>query len=116
MHLPDITEVDPVDATDMAILAEIQDVLKRHNALGRFGVNLLHQHFDMADDEIMVEYTDVASRTQMIRVEKIGHPLGEHESVIYTRWAFSESTGLIVTTACCSYYRGNHRGCPRISN
>jgi hypothetical protein len=56
VHLPDVTEVDPVDATDMAILAEIQDVLKRHNALGRFGVNLLHQHFDMADDEIMVEY------------------------------------------------------------
>jgi hypothetical protein len=87
MLFPDITEVKPADAADMGVLAEIQDVLKRHNALGRFGVNLLHQHFDMAKDEIMVEYTDVEARTQTLRVEKRGQPLGEHESIIYTSTA-----------------------------
>ena len=61
----------------------------------------------MAEDEIMVEYTDVEARKQMLRVEKKGQPLGEHESIIYTRWAFDES-GLIVTTACCTYKKGGH--------
>lgn len=115
MQLPDITEVDPVNEVDMIILAEIQDVLKRHDALGRFGVNLLHQHFEMAEDEIMVEYTDVENRTQNIRVEKIGHHLMEHEGFISTQWAFNETSGLIVTTACCSYYLA-HRRCRRTPN
>lgn len=42
---------------------ELRDVLKKHNALDRFGITLLHKHFDVADDEIMLETTDVGNRT-----------------------------------------------------
>lgn len=112
MQLPDIAKVEPLDATDITILTEIQDVLRRHNALTRFGVNLLHKHFDMADDEIMVEYTDEAARTQTIRVEKKSKSLADNEGIIYTQWAFDEASGLVVTTACCSFYK-SHRGCIR---
>lgn len=65
--LPDIDDVEVRSEADDACFAEIRDVLKRHSALGRFGVTLLHQHFDIADDELLVEQVDVDTRTLTIR-------------------------------------------------
>lgn len=61
-RLPDIMEVRPVGSEDDAIFDEIRAVLERHNALGRFGVTLLHQHFDIGDDEVLVEQIDALNR------------------------------------------------------
>lgn len=60
--LPDIDQVEPVSAADDAIFAEIRTVLERHGALSRFGVTLLHQHFDISDDEALVESVDKVNR------------------------------------------------------
>jgi hypothetical protein len=62
--LPDITDVSPMSMDDHAVLDAVRDVLVQHGALGRFGVHLLHKHFDMAEDEVLVEYTDVNARTE----------------------------------------------------
>jgi hypothetical protein len=68
--LPDIDDVAPVGEGDEACLADIKEVLRRHNKLDRFGVMLLHQHFDMDGDEILVEDVDVEKRTMLIRPVK----------------------------------------------
>ena len=52
--IPDIAETKPLSASERECLREIRDVLVRHGCLGLFGVNLIHKHFDIADDEVMV--------------------------------------------------------------
>jgi len=64
--LPDIDEVGARSEADDACFAELRAVLERHDALGRFGITLLHQHFDIGDDELLVEEVDVESRTLTI--------------------------------------------------
>lgn len=65
--LPDIADVRPVDETDRACLEEVRAVLERHGALERFGVNLLHDHFPMDGDEVLLEVCDPEQRTLTIR-------------------------------------------------
>jgi hypothetical protein len=48
-RLVDIDDVRPVDATDQVVFDEVRKVLARHGALQRFGLTLLHQHFDVGD-------------------------------------------------------------------
>ena len=61
--LRDITEVIPLSEKDDELIQELVAVLRKHNALDRFGLTLLHQHFDIGDDEVMVESTDIEART-----------------------------------------------------
>jgi hypothetical protein len=65
--LPDITAVAPLSAQDASCIAEIVEVLKKHDRLTRFGVTLLHQHFNVADDEVLMETCDPESRTLTIQ-------------------------------------------------
>lgn len=60
--MQDIDEIEPIGAHDTDCLAELRDVLKKHDKLERFGVTLLHTHFEIGDDEIMLETLDVANR------------------------------------------------------
>ena len=66
-NLRHIDDVRPIDATDAVCLDEIRGVLERHGYLDRFGVALLHSHFQLADDEILLETTDVKSREHWVR-------------------------------------------------
>ena len=70
LTLDDINDVRPIDGSDAACLMEIRDVLDRHGMLDRFGVSLLHSHFDVADDEMMLETTNVANREHWVRPVK----------------------------------------------
>jgi hypothetical protein len=60
--LPDINDVAPLGQQDRACIEEVRDVLRRHDALQRFGLTLLHRHFELADDEVLVESVDVKKR------------------------------------------------------
>lgn len=61
-ELSDIDEIEPLNENDADCLAEIREVLKKHGKRDRFGVALLHAHFPMTDDEILVETTDRDAR------------------------------------------------------
>lgn len=61
--IPDISETKPLSANERDCLREIRDVLVRHDCLGLFGVSLIHKHFDIGDDEVMLETIDVEGRT-----------------------------------------------------
>ena len=62
-----IDNVRPIDAEDLPCLNEIFEILKKHNCIDRFGVALLHKHFDLQEDEVLLETTDVDGREQWIR-------------------------------------------------
>jgi len=47
----DISAVQSLQADDLACFRELRDVLLRYGALERFGISLIHRHFDIADDE-----------------------------------------------------------------
>ncbi len=83
--LPDIKDLKPFSEKDMACLDEIREILHKHDAIGRFGVNLLHSHFDISDDEALVEDTDVENRRQTISVIKKKEIPA---TAIYTNWRF----------------------------
>lgn len=68
--LKDIDEVRKIDDTDAPCLEEIRAVLEKHNCLDRFGISLLHSHFQVADDEILLETTDPAKREHWVRPVK----------------------------------------------
>lgn len=68
--LPNIDDVLPLDATDERCMAEIRRVLEAHGKLQRFGLTLLHEHFSVARDEMLLEHCDVDNRTLTIRPVK----------------------------------------------
>jgi hypothetical protein len=71
-RLPDIHLAEPRTTADDACIAEVKAVLKRHRLDGKYGLTLMHKHFDLGPDEIMVEHTDLATRTLTSRPEKLG--------------------------------------------
>jgi len=68
--LKHIADVEPIGDGDEACLEEIRLVLQKHNCLDRFGVSLLHSHFELDDDELMLETTDLNKREHWIRPVK----------------------------------------------
>src|SRR5947208_2861210 len=68
--LVDVDEVVRYNEGDRELFNELQEILKKHGALRRFSVTLLHKHFDVANDEILLETTDREARTQVIRPVK----------------------------------------------
>lgn len=65
-----IADLRPIDDSDGACLEEIRGVLLKHGQAERFGLTLLHSHFDVADDEILLETTDLDKREHYVRPVK----------------------------------------------
>lgn len=96
-RLPDIHEVEPLGPDDQACIDEIREVLERHGALQRFGVTLLHQHFDVADHEVLVEKIDVERRiltSSPEAVEGVG-------SGIETSWRLDHPSRMQICETLC---------------
>lgn len=68
--LKDIDDVTPLNSSDAECLAEIREILKKHNVLNRFGIALLHSHFHVAPDEVLLETSDEEARTLILSVVK----------------------------------------------
>ena len=65
-----IDDVRPIDDSDAACLEEIRLVLAKYGNLSRLGIALLHSHFRLADDEMMLETTNVGQREHWVRPVK----------------------------------------------
>ena len=104
---PHIDDVQALNEEDLACLEEIAAVLQKHDRLDRFGLSLLHKHFDLAEDEVLVEYTDEEARTQTIRVEK--RPAQNNSCIQQTAWRFKKGSAR-PTLGCyqtCVYRNGS---------
>lgn len=105
-NMKHVTEVDPVNAADRATLEAIKKVLVDHGAVERFGIHLIHKHFDLADDEIVMEYTDEEARTQHTKVEKYADAFS-HGRPLETQWRFNRETASMGCVGFCHYNNGH---------
>jgi hypothetical protein len=98
-NLKDIDDVVPINEDDTACLAAVRQVLKNFGKLERFGVALLHSHFPLAPDEIMLETSDEKTRTLTLQ------PVKESEAgdnKVGTIWMLRD--GDDVTMTWCRQY------------
>jgi hypothetical protein len=91
-------------ADDDACIAEIKAVLKRHSLDKKYGLTLLHKHFDLEPGEIMVEHTDVRTRTLTSRPEKAGSI--PEENLIEVTWSLDSDTLMAGCMWKCFYTSG----------
>lgn len=113
-NLKDIHEVEPINDGDLDCLAEIRKVLKMHGKQERFGVALLHKHFDMEADEILVDETDVEGRVLTIKPVK----QTEAGKTIETIWQLvdgEERAMLGCRQYCGTDVQGNHNSFHRMT-
>lgn len=98
-QLKDIEDVEPLGDADTACLLDILSVLSKHGMAERFGVALLHSHFEMSEDEVLMEETDKESRTLISRAVKQSEAGG---SGVPTVWMLREGDAT-VSIRCRSY-------------
>lgn len=96
--LIDIDKTEPFNPDqDQALFGEIKSVLAKHGALHRFGVTLLHKHFDVFEGERLIESCDAATRT--LTIQPVNKPLGPDETYVGTNWRFD--TGSLLVNQLC---------------
>jgi hypothetical protein len=88
--------------SEAQLFGEIRELLKKHGVEKKYGLALLHKHFDLADDEVLMEYTDLESRTLITKPT----PRSKASAVnaVETVWSLESGD---MTTACaafCYYY------------
>ncbi len=105
---PDVDDVEPVGDADMACFAEVRDVLKRHGKLERFGLALLHKHFDLLEGEILLEETDVSTRQQFLRPIQLRDVV--RDGSIDTLFALVDIQGELKCYKTCNVTSGSHTG------
>ena len=106
-RLPHISEVLPISEGDEACLQELKDVLRKHGCLSRFGVLLLHEHFPISDDEVLVESCDPATRTLVSRPKKSQELSGV--DAIETSWRLDTEETLAYCKSKCVGKGADHK-------
>jgi hypothetical protein len=90
--LPRVDDARPLGDDDRELVAELRAVLDRYGALDRFGITLLHSHFDLEDNEILVETVDPESRVLTIQPVPEEKAAGEGE-LVPTSWRLDAPDG-----------------------
>jgi len=85
-ELPDINDVPPISPEDEACLEEIKAILEKHNRTSKFGIALLHNHFMLEDDEVLMEYCD--SEKRLLISKPVKHSSLLDKQAIETLWRF----------------------------
>lgn len=106
--LLDIDAVAPIGSEDHQVLKELRAVILKHKYENRFGVALLHKHFELDAGEVLMEKTDVERRTSTLTPQ----PADAHAdaNVIETLWRFGQGEspdGVTVCVSRCDYNRGH---------
>ncbi|EAY27688.1 hypothetical protein [Microscilla marina] len=89
---------------DQACFDEIQQVLKKHQALDRFGVTLLDNDA-LPDNTIRLETNSMAERTLISRIVNKNH--SKNKSV-ETNWTLNNSKVLAACDKSCEAPKGKH--------
>lgn len=103
--LKDIDDVEPINEKDHYVLTELREVLLKHGYTNRLGICLLHKHFDISQNEIVVEKTDVDARVSVLSVEKNNN----EQNSIETMWKFSDNIEAGQKCVLRCNYNSGHR-------
>jgi hypothetical protein len=93
-----------LDETDQSCLSAIREVLSKFGKLDRFGVMLLHKHFDISDHECLLEEVDLNQRTLTIRPV----PKEDLGPTVQTQWSLAHNSPLQWCKLHCYYTGGTH--------
>jgi hypothetical protein len=109
-QLQDLRDVDPLGPADLACMAELREVLVRHGRIERFALHLVHRHFEIGADEVVIEYSDPHLREQVLRVAR--RDGADVRTAIPTTWMLADERPLV--TCVCAYrdeqgHLGRHR-------
>ena len=104
--LPDIDAVTPLGMDDHACLAEIREVLARHGRLDRFGITLLHSHFPIGDNEVLVEHCDDQARSLTMTVQS--KTVLESPNLKPTSWRLTDGEAMVSCITSCVSSNGKH--------
>ena len=85
--LQHIDEVEQLNASDESVFEAIRAVLKEHGVSHRFGVKLLHKHFELQDDEVLVETCDEEART--LSIQPVRRSQLSDAETMQTMWSFT---------------------------
>ena len=107
-NLPHINDIVPLGDDDEACLQELRQVLEKHHRQSRFGIALLHKHFDVDADELLVEHCNTAQRVLVTRPKKRSE-LGD-TPLIKTIFAFDQKLELACQPYCPTDAKGRHQG------
>lgn len=106
--LPDISEVQPISEKDELCLNEIRGILEKYNSINRFGITLLHEHFEINDDEVLIETCDTEKRILTITPVKSGFL--KNRNYIETNWRLDvEGASTYCMVACIENDEGKHQ-------
>lgn len=91
---------------DAECFIEIRSVLEKHGLLDRFGIMLLHKHFELQEGECLLETMDRASRTLTVR------PVAAQDVAesVQTQWKLTETDPLQWCSGFCNYNKGHKHG------
>lgn len=98
-QLPDLRDVEQFGPADERILQEVRGVLEKHDALQRFGLVLLHQHFPVEEHERLVEFVD--SERRVLTIKPV--PVDEARAVraVPTQWRLDQPTPMLGCEQWC---------------
>lgn len=102
----DIDQVNPLNSQDSDCLSEIYQVLNRYGCADRFGITLLHKHFNIESDEVLVEETDKENRVLTIRPVKADQVSG----YIETNWQLIGNESKHCMAVCRTFCKPDERG------
>ena len=104
---PFVKEVRPLSDDERATLMDVAALLQEKGLTDRVGISLLHKHFDLAADEVMVEEESQGSRVLTSAPAKVESLLGR--SYLETNWRIEDGK-LIPIGACATGMYGQHYG------
>ena len=99
--LPNLTDVHELTSKDDSCINELQSVLEKYGLTSKFGVALLHKHFTIEDDEVLLEKNDPIKKTLTSRPIKTSKV--KNDGYATTVWRFDDGNRY-----GCSYCRKDH--------
>ena len=104
----DISEVEPLTEDDKELFRDVRDVLKKYGALDRFGLSVIHKHFDIDEDEGLLECTDIENRTLVTKPIKMSEM--DIENTTVTQWKLSDDDAVAAVGCRCARVGSSHGG------
>lgn len=110
-NLTDINDVERRLESEADVFSEVKEVLKRYGLEKKYGLALLHKHFDLADDEVLMEYTDLENRTLVSKATKRSDI--SLVDAIETVWSLDSDTAMTGCAVFCFYNREANQHVPQ---
>jgi len=104
--LEDLHDTAPLGKDDFECMKAVREVLMKFNKVERFALHLVHKHFDIADDEILVEYSNANTREQYFKPEKADSE--NARDAIPTTWILRDLEASVLCV--CAKTENGHQG------